>query len=376
MAGLLGVVTLSIVATQYRTNRIANVYLLLLFLILSIRFFIAGLNELSILYAVKAEFLFYSPFLVAVFPCVYLYFKKLTSNQKKFEFGDFKHFVLPILMGFTHLLIINKSVYLSYFFHFFFILMALFYVYLSYLELKNGVWTLGNKFNIVEKQKKLLKNWTLLIFIICVLSVIRLFVCLLLDLFSDSQSYGSNYLWITAIFSCVLFFKVLITPEILFGYHLLEDKINERRKSDFVFGDFWIYKNDIQITNIQDLKLSDKVNEHLSAYISEIENLAFQQKWFRNSSVSIGDLASKMGVPKSHLTYLFKYHSKMTFIDFKKTVRIYDSIHLIEVDYLKSNTLDSLAREVGFSSYNPFFTSFKEILGMVPQDYNKQIKQV
>jgi AraC-like DNA-binding protein len=38
--------------------------------------------------------------------------------------------------------------------------------------------------------------------------------------------------------------------------------------------------------------------------------------------------------------------------------------------------LDALAIKVGFSSYNPFFTSFKDVTGSTPQAYNKQIAQV
>jgi AraC-like DNA-binding protein len=37
---------------------------------------------------------------------------------------------------------------------------------------------------------------------------------------------------------------------------------------------------------------------------------------------------------------------------------------------LSINTLESLAIEVGFSSYNPFFTAFKKLVGMSPNDYS------
>jgi AraC-like DNA-binding protein len=49
-------------------------------------------------------------------------------------------------------------------------------------------------------------------------------------------------------------------------------------------------------------------------------------------------------------------------------------MQLIESDFLKINTLDALAMKVGFSSYNPFFTSFKEVTGSTPQAYSKIIR--
>ena len=84
-------------------------------------------------------------------------------------------------------------------------------------------------------------------------------------------------------------------------------------------------------------------------------------------------MSAKLEIPKSHLNFIFKYHSKVSFTEFKKIIRVYDSIELIDAHYLKANTLDSLASKVGFSSYNPFFTSFKEVTGITPQAYNKQI---
>ncbi|WP_366186313.1 helix-turn-helix domain-containing protein [Flavobacterium ovatum] len=375
MTGLLGFVTLVIISTQYKSNKFLNVYLLILFFLLSARFLISGFNELNPASILKNKVSDYSPFLVVIFPCVYLYFHKLIINQKRFEFVEIKHFILPVFLGLSNVFVHEPAVYLNYVYNIIFSAIALYYIYCSYNELKNGIWITETKISVFEKQYVLLKNWTFLIFIICILSVVRLLVCLYVDLFLGIQSYGSNYLWVTAIFSCILFFKVLLTPEILFGYHLLNDKLNEKRTAEFVFGEFWIVSNEIKIDNIQDSKLKQKVEEQLSLYIRDMEAIAFNQNWFRDSSISLGDFSSKLGVPKSHITYVFKYHSKISFIDFKKMVRIYDSVRLIEKDYLKSNTLDSLAKEVGFSSYNPFFTSFKEIVGMVPQEYNKQIKQ-
>jgi AraC-like DNA-binding protein len=45
----------------------------------------------------------------------------------------------------------------------------------------------------------------------------------------------------------------------------------------------------------------------------------------------------------------------------------------MEEDYLKSNTMESLANDVGFSSYSPFFKSFKTITGLSPQEYCNRV---
>ena len=88
----------------------------------------------------------------------------------------------------------------------------------------------------------------------------------------------------------------------------------------------------------------------------------------------IDKLAVEMKVPKSHLKYIFKYHSKISFSEFKKTIQIKNAIEFIDKGYLKTNTLDSLAIKTGFSSYSPFFKSFKSITNLSPQDYVKDQK--
>jgi AraC-like DNA-binding protein len=86
------------------------------------------------------------------------------------------------------------------------------------------------------------------------------------------------------------------------------------------------------------------------------------------------DFAKELHIPIVHLLYVFKYHCSLTFVEYKKMIRIQDAIKLLESNFLKSNTMESLAKEVGFSSYKPFYVSFKSIMGVSPQEYFKNIK--
>jgi YesN/AraC family two-component response regulator len=86
------------------------------------------------------------------------------------------------------------------------------------------------------------------------------------------------------------------------------------------------------------------------------------------------DLAKVLNIPKSHLIFIFKYHSELSFSDYKKISRIQNSLEFINNNFLATNTLDSLSKEVGFSSYNPFFSCFKDVVGKSPQEYISSIK--
>jgi AraC-like DNA-binding protein len=208
------------------------------------------------------------------------------------------------------------------------------------------------------------------------LAVIRLLLTLFIDLFNNDFSNGKNNQWITGFLWLFIFIKILISPEILFGYNALYKKMNAQKKSEFSLKDIWNLNEKIEIKNQQDYLLKDKIYPDLTKYIKDIEHLALTEKWFRKPKTSGTEIAKKLNIPKSHLKFIFKYHSKVSFTEFKKIIKTYDAMQLIESGYLKINTLDALAMKVGFSSYNPFFTSFKEVTGFTPQAYSKEKTRV
>ena len=81
------------------------------------------------------------------------------------------------------------------------------------------------------------------------------------------------------------------------------------------------------------------------------------------------ELALKTKIPISHLSFIFKYHSDISFSNYRKMSRILDAVTLIEEGFLKTNTLDALSEKVGFNTYNSFYIGFKEITSKTPQNY-------
>lgn len=207
------------------------------------------------------------------------------------------------------------------------------------------------------------------LFSIFLVNALRTIVVLFWEINNQNYSFGASFLWITAILWLSIYFKIIISPEILYGYTFLNSKINENKKSDKPILSFWTTKTIIEITNIQDKQLNDKIKEAIPEYIKLIDQFSFHNQTFRNKGFVISDLSNKLNIPKSHLNFLFKYHSKISFSEYKKIVRIHDSLALINEGYLTTNTFDSLAKEVGFKSYNTFFVSFKDYTGVTPQEF-------
>ena len=370
--GLMGFVTLFIILFGYKSNRIINIYLALIIFFCSLRLFILGVKELTQNPYLTNFIQNYNLLFVYIAPCFYLYYDKLIKSKKSFSFKDLYHFIIPTFFVLEGRLFILKNLFAIN--NNYRILLTLFILYgvsftvIIFLKLKRDIWYKKGSLEIVIKQNALIRNWSIFTFIALCLIILRLIVSLLVETNSDGFISGQLGMWATSIVWICVYVKILTTPEILYGYSLLNRKINENSISSNKIT-HWKVVSKIKITNIQDIKLTDKINQNIEKYISEINIVSEQNNFFRNSKFKLADLALKLNIPKSHLSYLFKYHSEISFSDYKKIIRIQDALQLIQSGYLNSNTFDSLAKEVGFASYNPFFTSFKDVVGKTPNEY-------
>lgn len=375
LTSLLGFLIITLIAIWYKSNRIINIYLLVVFLLLSIKFLIHGLIDLKIFTFINHDNISYFPFFSIGIPSLYLYFKNLVNDTKTFNKNELKHFIFPVLLGFCTLFLDQfyiLSFYSSFILYSIFIIFHSFYIFLSFQLLKKNIWQRKAELFDADQQNNLLIKWTTFLFIFSCLISLRLFVSLSLGVMNHRYTYGQNYQWISAILLDLIYIKILSSPQILYGYNALYKKIKKHRDSNFILRDLWIITPTEPITNSQDLILQEKIEAYITTYLQNIETLVLRYEILRNPLVSLTDIANKLEIPKSHITFVFKYHSKVSFTEFKKIIRIYDALHLIEENYLKSNTLESLATKVGFSSYNPFFITFKDITGTTPQIYYKE----
>ncbi|MEI8117364.1 MAG: AraC family transcriptional regulator [Flavobacteriia bacterium] len=180
----------------------------------------------------------------------------------------------------------------------------------------------------------------------------------------DNLTISENFFtWISWL---IVFITILTSPSILNIY--LSQISREREVTSNVISN-WCLKSTSKISNKQDLQLSQKINPELNAYFQQFDQFIEKEHFFRQSGLSVDDLALKLKIPKSHLSFIFKYHSTISFSDFKKFNRIQDAIGLIGEGYLKTNTFDSLSKLVGFSTYNTFYIAFKEVTSKAPQEY-------
>lgn len=371
-SGLIGFLTIFLILLRYKSNRITNIYLIIIFIILSTRMLLVGTlnienNPFIIILLSK-----YNNLSIVIIPCSYLYFYNLIKDQKEIEFKNFYHFIIPLLFNIIDFILENKYVNMSkadYSYYSIFTIYTIIYFLLMFKLLYTNVWNRTGEIGIVVKQNQLIKKWSIYLFTFLVITAIRLITVLLWEINNSKYTFGTSYLWISAVFWLILYFKIIISPEILYGYTFLNSKINEQKKNDNPIISFWTNTPISAISNSQDIQLNGKIKNSIEQYMGEVDQFSFHNQAYRDAKFSLTDLSNKLNIPKSHLTYLFKYHSKISFPEYKKIVRIYDGLELINSGYLTTNTYDSLAKEIGFTSYNTFFVSFKDVTGVTPQEF-------
>jgi AraC-like DNA-binding protein len=371
LAGFIGFVTLGLILFSIKSNKLVNVFLVLVFFMACARMLIRSSFDLNFQNIAQDFAPQYRSILLVSLPLIYLYFNAIIEDISRFRIRDLIHFTAPFsalifnicALGFQ-ILDLEQIRLLNFFFSIGF---AIVYLSLSYRLLTTKLWKHPTGVN--SAHFRLIKNWTMFVFAICFFLALRLIVSLIYEYSTHRQMTGFSMTAVQATFWLILFIKVLLSPEILFGLPKLNEKVHSFPVEIILHVESHWNVAEVVISNQQDKKLKEKIDPRVVQLIEEIEYLADKGKFFRNQKVTIHDIANELNVPVSHIVYVFKYHCKLSFIEYKTLIKIEDAKQLIESGFLSTNTLESLAAEVGFSSYNPFFTAFKKLTSMSPNEY-------
>ena len=106
-------------------------------------------------------------------------------------------------------------------------------------------------------------------------------------------------------------------------------------------------------------------------YIYKIIKLQTNDQLIKENDFTVAFLSLQLSIPKSHLTYLFTYHSQSRGNDYINLIKVLKSQRLIKAGYLEDKTIDSLAQECNFNSRITFFKNFKKIMGSNPSEYRQ-----
>lgn len=377
LTGFVGFTTMILLLFSIRSNKHVNFFFLLITGIVSFRALMRGTYGFH-LQSIAADFSTANrSLLLIILPLFYLYFKGLVADQKKIIWKDLLHLIFPIVLSIFFQTNANFHLFKDENIRVFYFLITIIFP-IVYLIL---IWKLvyKNFFNEVDSSNvqhfNLIRNWSIFLLIFSTFQVVRLIISLLIDFSQNTLLSGNPFSIVSSILWIIIFGKILITPEILFGLPKLNQRIKNFQVEKIVLNNFW--KSDISaIENQNDFKMRDKMDQKALVIIQEIEAVFITKQLFKNPKISISELAVEIGEPVSHLVYLFKYHCTVNFTEFKTMHRINHAKELINEGFLSINTMETLAFEVGFSSYNPFFTAFKKYTNQSPNDYFRSLNKV
>ena len=372
IVSFLGFLILVIINSKYRDLSSINKFLQIPIGIMSFRFFF---HAISLFYQTQL-----TQSLINVFDvlgtmsivCFYLYIRGMVLRANHLKI-NYLHFFSPLLLMIVFLLIrvvdeqyrpMVRMLYAACAG-----VIAIFYCIVTFMLLNRHVWNRAKDIKNFANQDRVIYRWAMFLYICSCLLVLSFLLRVFLYNFYDIIKSQSSLLEISSIIWLGLLIKILMTPKILYGYDILSNKIDAVAIPGLAMESIWSYSETQAITNEKDQRLGPKITPFLRDHFHRIEEATIFNKFLRNGDASIDDLAKEIKIPSSHILYLFKYHSNESFVDFKKIIRIYDALSLIKNGYLNSQTFESLAVEVGFTSYTSFFLSFRQITGRSPQDY-------
>lgn len=367
-SGFFGIINFIVFTSYFKSNRTINLQLLLLLLFLSLNFILISAKDFFNPLNVIIESSFYDYLFVFIPTLLYLYVNNLENDIKHISKNNCAHFIFLFIIIFCASYFRNVFSTLD-LFKILLILISVFYYYKTFDLIKNRIYTNRIELKLVSTENEIINKWTVFIFLLSLLNLIQ--IIFVFDFYHETKLNDVISNCFGAVIFNVVLIKISTNPELLYGYKTKSRTLKKIENFNLKFGDLWIKIPTKKITNIQDAILFENIKDKIQIYSNKIDNLIIETKILRKSDISLDEISKMLEIPKSHLTFLFKYHCKINYAEYKKSARVYDSFYLINNGFLKTNTLESLSIKVGFSSYNPYYIAFKKITGTTPQLYSK-----
>lgn len=120
----------------------------------------------------------------------------------------------------------------------------------------------------------------------------------------------------------------------------------------------------------QKYKNSQLGSVDIDAITTQLHELLFNQKIYRDEHLSQDQLASKLNLNRHQFSEYLSQHQQVSFFQLVNKYRIKESKELLLNQ--QSETILSIAFAVGFQTKSVFNSAFKKETGMTPSDYRKK----
>ena len=346
-------------------NAYTNVYFVLLTLLVGAQRLVYALSHLEIIKFKLLDFDYTFYFLLFIGPIYFLFLKTLLKFEK-YNSSHFKYFI-PFL-GVVVLRFFKIPQFNSF-------LLVLTLVTLVFYLFCGGI--ILHKF---YKTKYLTTRLNKRVFSFGLFSYIFLFL-ITLSLFKYifiSQLNSLNNLinlTNTFLFSTIIWFfwlvYLIMNPILLYGEACLISQINYNFKKEFKL---WLVhpKNNLVEKSEADQTIEKQLKVEIYDFILEIKKLELDRVFTSQKIMSIDNISIKLKIPKYHLKYIFKYYCSLSLVEYQNFWKVNTAIDLINNDYLKTRTIDSLSKDSLFASRVNMYKYFKKFHNQTPLEYSKR----
>ncbi len=225
---------------------------------------------------------------------------------------------------------------------------------------------------------KLIRVWVLILLSMYAFGSIRVMGIFVLELVNKQDEVPVSYPYASSLLYLSMLIILFMYPEILYGLrreNVVLPLLNSSASSNGFLPSFNWRMEPKPIHNKLDESLALKFNERMDEITRKLESKKAMQAIVNDPGINSILLAEKLDIPRTYMHFIFKYHADFTFVEYRSKIRVFYAISKMKEDFLSKNTMDALARESGFSSYNPFYAAFKTEMGVGPREVLAQLKQ-
>ncbi len=358
-------------------NYRSQIYLGLILVGLSVRIFTQSIFQLNVPFEGRYYLMIVGSFQFAILPSVYLHLKSLLDDDEYAVNRVLLHFI-PLLFAFLSLaiptvifegvpkeihdysstvwsfpgIISMRLLHVSFFF------LGLYYLYKNFKLLLNAF----SNGKLLGTHGKLIGQWAL--FVLFPLSMLFMlflenFVSIILGI-PVKIDLEPSLLIRTFFVSGILLF-VFKNEAIQFGMPQLnlDDELENKSKISNAKGEdlVWIKSKEHENTLLGERVFQNQ--ENIDRMIDKVDTYVRLNHPFRNPNFGLDELSRAVRIPTQHLRYVFKYHSKMGFVNYRNYCRMEDLIARLLNEEHSNYTLEALALEHGFGSHSVVLRTFK-----------------
>jgi len=369
-----------IVLLNLKRNPYLNIFILLIFITNLIRI------PFSLTYALGWQTQFpeipkpFNSLLICNSVFFYWYIRSLLVKGKTSLMGFWIALVVPFLLLVVNLFFrvypTDKFILKGFSFQIA-VIFILYFLYHSYKVVYRVFWVDSRKL-LRFSNFKLIRFWVFILVGMYTIGSIRIIIIFSFELIYNKEAIAVGYPYASSIFYLVMLVILFLHPEILYGLQRERISIpilNVTSTENPMLPTFVWRTQPKAIHNKLDLALAIKFHERMAEITRKLESKVALQAIVKDPNINAIVLAEKLDIPRTYIHFLFKYHSDISFVQYRSKIRVHYAIEKMKEDFLSKNTMDALARECGFASYNPFYSAFKSEMGIGPREVLAELKQ-